>query len=48
VQNIYLSNYELDEAINLYFNKLGFLEFEKETINTWDSNGRVTTKQYFL
>lgn len=47
MQNIYLSNYELDEAINLYFNKLGFLEFEKETINTWDSNGRVTTKAIF-
>ncbi|WBW99505.1 molybdopterin biosynthesis protein [Oceanirhabdus sp. W0125-5] len=42
-QKVYLSNYELKDAIKMYFNKLTNLRKEKEMINTWDANGRVTS-----
>lgn len=47
MQNVYLSNYELDEALKTYLNKLGPLKAETEIINTWDANGRVTAKAVF-
>lgn len=47
MQNFYLSNYELEEALNIYINKLGSLNIESETVNTWDANGRVTVKAVF-
>lgn len=47
MQNVYLSNYELEEAMNIYFNKLGKLSLQKETVKTWDANGRVTADAVF-
>lgn len=41
-QKVYLSNYELKDAVKMYFDKLTNLRKEKENINTWDANGRVT------
>lgn len=47
MQNVYLSNYELDEALKIYLDKLGPLNTETEILNTWDANGRVTSKAMF-
>lgn len=47
MQNVYLSNYELNEALNIYLDKLGPLNTETEIINTWDANGRVTKTAVF-
>lgn len=47
MQNVYLSNYELDNAIKIFFSRLGELKIENETIKTWDANHRVTTKANF-
>lgn len=47
MQNVYLSNYELNEALNMYLNKLGPLNNETEILNTWDSNKRVTKQAVF-
>jgi len=47
LQNVYLSNYELEEALNIYFNKIGNLNLQKETVKTWDANGRVTANAVF-
>lgn len=47
MRNVYLSNYELDEALKIYLNKLGRLSTETEIIKTWDANGRVTAKAAF-
>ncbi|MDW5298958.1 MAG: molybdopterin biosynthesis protein [Sedimentibacter sp.] len=47
LQNIFLSNYELEEALNIYFEKLGNLKFQTETIKTWDANGRVAVNAEF-
>lgn len=46
-QNIYLSNYELDEAIDMFFSKLNYENIGKEEINSWDALGRVTTSALF-
>lgn len=42
MSNVYLSNYELEEAVGLYFEKIGNISAGEESINTWDSCGRVT------
>lgn len=42
-QKVYLSNYDLNEAIEIYLNKLNGWRKEKEVINTWDANGRITS-----
>lgn len=47
MQNVYLSNYELEEALKIYLNKLGNLNNGIETISTWEANNRVTTKAHF-
>lgn len=47
MQNVYLSNYELEEALKIYLNKLGPMNIETETVNSWDANGRVTAKAIF-
>lgn len=47
MQKVYLSNYELEEALNIYFNKIGNLNTETETVKTWDANGRVTVNAVF-
>lgn len=47
MQKVYLSNYELDEAIKMYFEKLGEFNPQTEKIRTWDANGRVTASAVF-
>ena len=47
MQNVYLSNYELEEALNIYFNKIGNFNPETEKVKTWDANGRVTANAEF-
>ncbi len=47
MQNVYLSNYELEEALKIYLNRLGPLNAKTEIINTWDADGRVTSKAVF-
>lgn len=42
MSNIYLSNYELDEAVLLYFDKIGSRLSGIEKIRTQDASGRVT------
>ena len=47
MQNVFLSNYELKEALQIYLKKIEPLNTKTETINTWDANGRVTAKAIF-
>lgn len=47
MQNVYLSNYELKEALQIYLNKLEPVKRHTEVVNTWDANGRVTAKALF-
>jgi len=47
MQNVFLSNYELKEALQIYLKKIEPLNTETETINTWDASGRVTAKAIF-
>lgn len=46
-QKVFLSNMELNEAIELYLNKLGSINSKKEVINTSESNGRVSCSPVF-
>lgn len=46
-QNIYLSNYELEEAINIFFDKISPLKLQRENIKTWDACGRITAEPIF-
>lgn len=46
-QNIYLSNYELEEAINIFFSKISPLNMRSETILTWEGSSRVTSEPIF-
>lgn len=41
VQNVYLSNYELEDALKLFFAKIGPLNIPSEYIPTWEAAGRV-------
>ena len=47
MQNVFLSNYELKEALQIYLERISPLSTDTETINTWDANGRVTAKAIF-
>ncbi|KPU42738.1 molybdopterin molybdenumtransferase [Oxobacter pfennigii] len=47
MQNVYLSNYELNEAIDTYFERLGTINKSTEKINTWDGLGRVTAQPVY-
>ena len=42
-QEVFLSNMDLNEAINLYFNKLLPIECEVENVVTWEAAGRVSS-----
>lgn len=44
---VFLANMDLDDAIKLYFSKLGTIKSEKETIPTSDAAGRVTFTPIF-
>jgi putative molybdopterin biosynthesis protein len=46
-QKIYLSNYELHEAIKIFFNKLGDISEHTEYVTTWEALGRVTAEAVF-
>lgn len=46
-QKIYLSNYELKEAIDKYFSKINHVFLNKELVNTEDSLGRVTAEAVY-
>ncbi|WP_250673598.1 molybdopterin biosynthesis protein [Paraclostridium ghonii] len=46
-RNIYISNVDLDEAINMYFSKLKFDSINFEAINVYDSLDRVTVDPVF-
>ncbi|MGH4124029.1 MAG: molybdopterin biosynthesis protein [Clostridium sp.] len=41
-QEVFLSNMDLNEAINLYYNKLIPIKSEVENVVTWDCSGRVS------
>jgi len=41
-QKVFLSNMELHEAIEVYFDKIYPLEIDKEMIDTWNGRGRVS------
>lgn len=47
MQNVYLSNLELEEAVQLFFNSIGCIGEEKELIDTWDANGRITASPVY-
>ena len=47
MQNVFLSNYELKEALQIYLKKVEPLNTKTEIVNTWDANGRVTAKAIF-
>jgi len=46
-QEVFLSNMDLNEAINLYFNKLFPIKSEVENVITWESAGRVSYSPIF-
>ncbi len=45
-QNIYLSNYELEEAMKLYFSKISPTK-QKEVMKTEDASGRITASPVY-
>lgn len=47
MQKVYLSNYELDDALNRYLQRLGQLNVQTEIVPTWDAKDRVTAKAVF-
>lgn len=47
VQKIYLSNYELKDALDEYFSKINHVFLKKELINTEESLGRVTAEAIY-
>ncbi|KRQ86420.1 Molybdopterin molybdenumtransferase [Caloramator mitchellensis] len=46
-QNIYLSNINLEKAINTYFEKLSEFRLNSEKIKTHEANGRITAAPVF-
>lgn len=42
MQNVYLSNMELEDAIKLYFESIKLINLNCELVDTYDANGRVT------
>lgn len=46
-QEVFLSNFDLNEAIELYCNKLSPLRIEKETVSTWEALGRISYSPIF-
>lgn len=47
MQNVYLSNIELEDAIKQFFNKLKTQISQKESVATWEASGRVTAAPVF-
>lgn len=46
-QKIYLSNYELEEAIKIFFDKIDILNFKSEVVRTWEASNRVSSKAIY-
>jgi len=46
-QNIYLSNISLNEAINIFLEKIKDFKVETEYVKTYEANGRITAKPIF-
>jgi len=46
-QKVYLSNYELEEALDIFFSKLRSLKLQSDTVTTWEAAGRVTAEAVF-
>jgi putative molybdopterin biosynthesis protein len=46
-QKVYLSNYELEEALNIFFEKLDNIKAENDVVTTWEAGGRVTSEPVF-
>lgn len=42
VQKVYLSNYELKEAVTLYLNKLEPFKIKRKTVKTWEAHNKIT------
>lgn len=47
MQNVYLSNLELDDAVNLFFSRIESIGNEKEYVDTWNSSGRVAAEPVY-
>jgi putative molybdopterin biosynthesis protein len=46
-QKVYLSNYELEEALDIFFNRIGSIKIDSETITTWEAADRITSEAIF-
>lgn len=46
-QNVFLSNYELEDALRLFFNKIAPLNVHLEQVDTWEATGRVVTSAIY-
>lgn len=46
-RNVYLSNYELEDAIKLFFDSITVNKCQEEEITTWDADGRVTARPVY-
>jgi putative molybdopterin biosynthesis protein len=46
-QKVYLSNYELEEALDIFFSKIGSFKIQSEQVTTWEAAGRVTAEAVF-
>lgn len=46
-QNIYLSNISLNEAIDIFLEKIKDFKLGREYVKTYGANGRVTAKPIF-
>jgi putative molybdopterin biosynthesis protein len=46
-QKVYLSNYELEEALGIFFSKIGSFKIQSEQVTTWEAAGRVTAEAVF-
>lgn len=47
MQDVYLSNMELNDAIKLFFDRVNILGGKKENVNTIDARGRITAEPVF-
>lgn len=46
-KKVYLSNHELQEALDIYFKELKDIPLEAEEIKTWEACGRVTSEAVY-
>ena len=46
-QKVFLSNYELEEALNIYITKLKTLNVKIEKVKTWEAHNKITAKPVY-